>query len=186
MNRSDPRNRLPNDIFDKPPSQVTPADLPPPRRRPCMHLHSDPRRHGPARPQLPQEQQEGGPRLNTRWFEEDPTKNPGIAEYIHPTTTELPTEQTDMAPGYPDKKPFDVSFQPTPMLSATAPTCPFGTVGIDVVIPSTPQLSPPHNSLDVIKKVSANAEVHHQSYERQKLRRDGDRSEGDAIIGELL
>ena len=28
--------------------------------------------------------------------------------------------------------------------------------------------------------------MHHQSYERQKLRRDGDRSEGDAIIGELL
>ncbi|EJK56962.1 hypothetical protein THAOC_23049, partial [Thalassiosira oceanica] len=91
-----------------------------------------------------------------------------------------------MAPGYPDKKPFDVSFQPTPMLSPTAPACPFGIVGLDVVIPSTPQLSPPHNSLDVIEKVSANAEVHHQSYERQKLRRDGDRSEGDAIIGELL
>ncbi|EJK64403.1 hypothetical protein THAOC_14862, partial [Thalassiosira oceanica] len=35
-------------------------------------------------------------------------------------------------------------------------------------------------------RLSANAEVHHQSYERQKLRRDGDRSEGDAIIGELL
>ncbi|EJK53872.1 hypothetical protein THAOC_26607 [Thalassiosira oceanica] len=91
-----------------------------------------------------------------------------------------------MAPGYPDKKPFDVLFQPTPMLSATAPTCPFGTVGIDVVIPSTPQLSPPRNSIDVIEKVSANAEVHHQSYERQKLGRDGVRSEGDAIIGELL
>ncbi|EJK75504.1 hypothetical protein THAOC_02771 [Thalassiosira oceanica] len=72
-----------------------------------------------------------------------------------------------MAPGYPDKKPFDVSFQPTPMLSPTAPACPFGIVGIDVVIPSTPQLSPPHNSLDVIEKVSANAEVHHQSYEQE-------------------
>ncbi|EJK77948.1 hypothetical protein THAOC_00184 [Thalassiosira oceanica] len=65
-------------------------------------------------------------------------------------------------------KPFDVSFQPAPMLSATAPACPFGTVGIDVVIPSTPQLSTPHNSIDVIEKTSANAEVHHQSYERQK------------------
>ncbi|EJK73914.1 hypothetical protein THAOC_04439 [Thalassiosira oceanica] len=36
------------------------------------------------------------------------------------------------------------------------------------------------------QKVSANAKVYQQSYERQKLRRDGDRSEGDTIIGELL
>ena len=108
------------------------------------------------------------------------------AECVPPTTTELQTEQTNMAPGFPDKKPFDVSFQPTPVDSATAPPCPFRTVGLDVVIPSTPHLSPPHDSLDVIEKVSANAEVHHQSYERQKLRRDGDRAEGDTVIGDLL
>ena len=108
------------------------------------------------------------------------------AECVPPTTTELQTEQTNMAPGFPDKKPFDVSFQPTPVDSATAPPCPFRTVGLDVVIPSTPHLSPPHDSLDVIEKVSANAEMHHQSYERQKLRRDGDRAEGDTVIGDLL
>ncbi|EJK63466.1 hypothetical protein THAOC_15869, partial [Thalassiosira oceanica] len=80
--------------------------------------------------------------------------------YPYLLSTALPCSHSPgKAPGYPDKKPFDVSFQPTPMLLATAPACPFGIVGIDVVIPSTPQLSPPHNSLDVIEKILANAEL---------------------------
>ncbi|EJK71108.1 hypothetical protein THAOC_07482, partial [Thalassiosira oceanica] len=187
MNRSDPRNRLPNDIFDISlrrklllPIYRLPADD---RVCTCTATHDVMGRHVLN---CLKNNKKGAHDYIRDGLKKILPKILATAEYILPTTTELPTEQTDMAPGYPDKKPFDVSFQPTPMLSATAPTCPFGTVGIDVVIPSTPQLSPPRNSIDVIEKVSANAEVHHQSYERQKLRRDGDRSEGDAIIGELL
>ncbi|EJK63251.1 hypothetical protein THAOC_16102 [Thalassiosira oceanica] len=187
MNRSDPRNRLPNDIFDISlrrklllPIYRLPADD---RVCTCAATHDVMGRHVLN---CLKNNKKGAHDYIRDGLKTILPKILATAEYVLPTTKELPTEQTDMAPSYPDKKPFDVSFQPTPTLSATAPACPFGTVGIDVVIPSTPQLSPPHNSLDVIEKVSANAEVHHQSYERQKLRRDGDRSEGDAIIGELL
>ena len=52
--------------------------------------------------------------------------------------------------------------------------------------PSTPHTSPPLNPLDVFEHVKANADVHHQGYERRKLRRDGDTSDGDNIIGDIL
>ncbi|EJK77731.1 hypothetical protein THAOC_00419 [Thalassiosira oceanica] len=48
---------------------------------------------------------------------------------------------------------------------------------------STLSFHPPLNFLPLATLL---AEVYDQSYERQKLRHDGERSEGDAIIGELL
>ncbi|EJK67797.1 hypothetical protein THAOC_11124, partial [Thalassiosira oceanica] len=186
-NRSDPRNLLPNDIFDISlcrklllPIYLLPEDG---RVCTCTAIHDDMGRHVFN---CLKNSKKGAHDYIRDGLKKILPKILATAEYILPATTELPTEQTDMALGFPDKKPFDESFQPTPLLSATALLCPLQTVGLDVVIPSTPQLSSPHNSIDVIEKVSANAEVHHQSYERQKLRRNGNRSEGFAIIGELL
>ena len=188
MNRSDPRNRLTNDIFDISLRRklLLPIYTQPPEARicTCSATHDALGHHvfnciKNNKKMAHDFIRDGLSKLLPKIL--------ATAEYILPSTTELPTEQTDVAPSFPDKKPFDVSFEPTPLPdSMTAPHCPFRTVGLDVVIPSTPHLSSPHDSLDVIEKVSANAEVHHQSYERQKLRRDGDKSEGDTIIGELL
>ena len=86
-------------------------------------------------------------------------------ELILPTTTELQTEQPNLLPRYPDKRPFDISIQPEQLPdSATAPHCPFGVVGLDIVIPSTLLALPPLLTLLMYLNMlrPTNADVYHQ------------------------
>jgi hypothetical protein len=95
----------------------------------------------------------------------------------------------------PNARPFDISFDPDPSIpQQVTHSCPYITIGTDITISYTPPCpSFALDSPDVLCIFSANADSHHQVFEKRKLcrgnKRDPDtgaRIDGYDFIGDLL
>ena len=98
-------------------------------------------------------------------------------------------------PSDPNARPFDIAFDPDPSIPPLIThACPYATIGTDIPI-SYPPPCPLFDldSPDVLRILSANANLHLQVFKKRKLcrgnKRDpgsGARIDGDNVIGDLL
>ena len=114
------------------------------------------------------------------------------AGYILPTST-LETETPNLVSDS-STFPLDISFNPDPSPSPfSPPPCPYPIVGADITIAPPPPASDFSESVDVCETVTAAAEKHLQTKERQKLMRSNrvnpttlEVIDGDNVIRQLV
>ena len=116
------------------------------------------------------------------------------AGYIRPSS-KIDIERRHLLIRDISAQPFDISFDPDPVLSETITTqCPYATIGADITIGSSSKPFRPSNFPLDVSTILAHADSHLRELERKKLRRKNkynrvDPSEtilGEESIGDLL
>ena len=116
------------------------------------------------------------------------------AGYIRPSS-KIDIERRHLLIRDISAQPFDISFDPDPVLSETITTqCPYATIGADITIGSSSKPFRPSNFPLDVSTILAHANSHLRELERKKLRRKNkynrvDPSEtilGEESIGDLL
>ena len=109
------------------------------------------------------------------------------AGYIRPSS-KIDTERQHLLTRDISAQPFDISFDPDPILSETTNThCPYTTIGADITIGNNCKPLPSTSSPLDVNSITAHADSHLREFERKKLRRKNKHNRSDpseSILGE--